>query len=587
MPSPHTSSSTTNVSQSSSLGINALLSGSKWAGGTGTWLTLTYSFPWSQGNAVFSGLDGAKYSTLNEPSAAENFALTTTEQTAARSALQTWSNVVNIKFTEVADTSTNVGDIRFAWTSATDTVGTGGKAWGWAYEPDNAFPSGGDIWISTLGHVTNSSWTAGSYNFSSLLHELGHALGLKHPFEGTPILSASQNSMQYSVMSYTDHPHSLFVKVTRSANGTYSWSSSNVQPDAPMLYDVLAMQYIYGTNITYKTGNDTYTFDPSTPFFRTILDAGGSDTISVFNFSKGSTIDLRQGHFSKITVESNSTAGVNWGSSPPPVATYDGTDNLAIAYGSVIENAIGGSGNDTLIGNAENNTLQGNGGNDTINGGAGNDTLFGGAGIQCVAGDDDTLDGGAGIDTALFSFRRQDYQITKTTIGYTVSEQGIGYAAVCGGSSGGGTDTLTNVERLKFSDFSVALDVSGNAGTTAKILGAVFGKESVTNKEYVGIGLSLLDGGMSYLDLMQLAINAALGAGASNATVVKLLYTNVVGTLPPAGDLAYFTGWLDSGAYTRASFGVLAADTELNTVRINLAGLATSGLEYLPYLPLG
>ncbi len=196
---------------------------------------------------------------------------------------------------------------------------------------------------------------------------------------------------------------------------------------------------------------------------------------------------------------------------------------------------------------------------------AGNDMLNGGAG-------NDTMDGGIGIDVAAFSVARASYVITRA--GATITVQA--------NSGNDDTDTLTNVERLKFSDFSVALDVSGNAGTTAKILGAVFGKAAVANKEYAGIGLQLLDGGMSYLDLMQLAINAALGAGASNEAVVKLLYENVVGTPPPVADLAFYKGLLDSGAHTRASLGVLAADTLLNTTNVNLVGLAASGLDYLP-----
>ncbi len=144
-----------------------------------------------------------------------------------------------------------------------------------------------------------------------------------------------------------------------------------------------------------------------------------------------------------------------------------------------------------------------------------------------------------------------------------------------------GADTLVSVERIRFADANVAIDMSGAAGTTAKILGAVFGKTEVSNNVYVGIGLQLLDGGMSYLDLMQLALNAQLGVGASNAAVVNLLYTNVVGTPPPAGELAFYQGLLDSGAHTQASLGVLAADTALNTTNINLVGLAQTGVEYV------
>jgi len=423
MPSPTSSSSASSVNQTTSLSINALIEGNKWGGATGTGATLTYSFPWSSGSSTFSGHTASEsYSTLNEQNATYHFGLSTTQQAAARSALQSWANVANITLSEVPDTSSNVGDIRFAWTSSPS------NAWGWAYSPDSYWPLGGDVWISTLDTSTaTDSWSTGSYNYSSLIHELGHALGLKHSFEATPILPSTQESKQYTIMSYTDSPHSLFVKVTSDASGA-SLSQFDVVPDTPMLYDVAAIQYLYGANLSYNTGDNVYTFDPATPFFRTIWDAGGTDTISVSNFTKGCTIDLQQGDYSKITIESDSTAGFNW-STPPPKATYDGTDNLAIAYGCVIENAIGGSGNDTLIGNDSNNSLTGGSGNDIIN-------------------------GGAGIDTAVFSGSRAGYVITATSAGFTIT------------STAEGTDTLTNVEYAKFADQTVTLIATPTITTT-------------------------------------------------------------------------------------------------------------------------
>jgi Ca2+-binding RTX toxin-like protein len=403
MPSPTSSSSTSDVSQSPSLSINALISGDKWGGVTGTGATLTYSFPWtSSGTATYSGPGGVgDYSSLNEQEASSHYGLSPTQQAAARSALQSWANAANIVLSEVADTSSNVGDIRLAWTSASNKMSDGKEPWGWASYPNSYYPSGGDVWISTLSSgATDPAWSAGSYNLNSLIHELGHALGLKHPFEGSPVLPSGQDSEQYTVMSYTSHPHSLFVRVTHNANGSISWSSFTVEPDTPMLYDVAAIQYVYGANPSYRTGDDVYTFDPGTPFIRTLCDAGGTDTISVSNFTKGCVIDLQEGHFSKITIESDSTSGINW-QTPPPTPTYDGTDNLAIAYGCVIENAIGGSGNDTLIGNDSNNSLDGGAGNDQLYGGAGNDVFDWDANSRSGA---DTMYGGPGDDQYVVDF---------------------------------------------------------------------------------------------------------------------------------------------------------------------------------------
>jgi len=89
---------------------------------------------------------------------------------------------------------------------------------------------------------------------------------------------------------------------------------------------------------------------------------------------------------------------------------------------------------------------------------------------------------------------------------------------------------------------------------------------------------------MTYESLMQLAIDARLGAGAGHQAVVDLLYTNVVGVPPGEADRAYFVGLLDTGAYTVAGLGVMAADIDLNVTNINLIGLAQQGLEYTPYL---
>jgi hypothetical protein len=205
-------------------------------------------------------------------------------------------------------------------------------------------------------------------------------------------------------------------------------------------------------------------------------------------------------------------------------------------------------------------TLAGTGANDTINALAGNDTVTGGAG-------NDTISGGDGIDTAVYSGVRGGYTIAQTDAGLSVS-------------GADGTDTLTAIERLHFSDTSVALDIAGNAGNVARILGAVFGADQVANKVYAGIGLSFLDGGMSYDALMQLAINFKLGGNAGNhAAVVSLLYGNVIGGTPSPELLAQYVGLLDGGQ-SSGSLGVLAAALPQNEAHVGLAGLAQSGLEF-------
>ncbi len=142
----------------------------------------------------------------------------------------------------------------------------------------------------------------------------------------------------------------------------------------PMVYDILAIQKFYGANMAYRTGDDTYAFDPAAPSFEAIWDAGGTDTFSVAAFSGGCTVDLKPGAYSSLAYN-----------------TVSLSQNIGIAFGCTIENALGGAGGDTLLGSEIANLLDGGAGADTLRGAGGNDTLIGGAG-------QDLLDGGAGRD---------------------------------------------------------------------------------------------------------------------------------------------------------------------------------------------
>ena len=200
---------------------------------------------------------------------------------------------------------------------------------------------------------------------------------------------------------------------------------------------------------------------------------------------------------------------------------------------------------------------------DRLTGDAGNDRLTG-------SGGNDLLNGGPGVDTAVYAGVRS---------GYLVAPQAATVTASAGGE---GRDDLQGIERLAFSDGALALDLSGNAGTVAKFLGAVFGRESVANTAYVGIGLSLIDGGMSADALMAYALEARLGGGYSREAEVRLLYQNLAGVAPSAADVAYWTGTLASGQYTPVSLAVFAAEYELNLQNIGFTGLAQDGLPYTP-----
>ena len=215
-----------------------------------------------------------------------------------------------------------------------------------------------------------------------------------------------------------------------------------------------------------------------------------------------------------------------------------------------------------VIGTNFNDFLMGEEGDDILRGLAGNDTLTGGAG-------NDTLNGGTGIDTALYSGNQSDYTISTIFNSLTVS------------SSNDESDFLTDVERLKFDDINLAFDLDGNAGITAKILGVVFGAESIANRDYVGIGLSLLDDGMTSEELAALAVSAA--GITSYADVVDTLWENLFGTGPSDVQAAPYVSMLRNGSTSVGDLTMLAADLDLNEDNIDLIGIAQTGLEFYPF----
>ena len=151
---------------------------------------------------------------------------------------------------------------------------------------------------------------------------------------------------------------------------------------------------------------------------------------------------------------------------------------------------------------------------------------------------------------------------------------------------GSGQLRMDSMERLSFADSKLALDNSfnGHGGITAMTLGAVFGARAVReHPDYVGIGLGLLDQGMTPLALMQLALDARLGAKASPQAVVDLLYFNVLGAHPSDAESAPYVALLNDGSFTPASLALMASGTSYNIDNIHLmgpGGLQETGLTY-------
>lgn len=189
-----------------------------------------------------------------------------------------------------------------------------------------------------------------------------------------------------------------------------------------------------------------------------------------------------------------------------------------------------------------------------------------------------TIDGGSGIDEVHVPLVRDAVALAQTGAGsWQLTTQ---YSVALSSSTGALalTDVVRNVERLRFADTKLALDLDGHAGKTARLLGAVFGRESVANATYAGIGLSLLDDGMAYSSLADLALQAA-GISGNNALVTRL-WTNVVGAAPSAEQMAPYISMLENGT-SAAALTELAANTDLNAANIGLVGLSQSGLVYV------
>ena len=356
-------------------------------GETRTWAgaTVNYSIPGmapnDEGYGEASGFNAAM--------------MTTYKRNMAREAFELWDDLIAINLTENNATSGAV--ITMAYSSVTEDDGTYARTWTTGPDPDHGI-SKNRIWLNdgwaSLNNDSDIQYS--KRGFSTYIHEIGHTLGLSHPGSynaapGVEITYAAdaeyaQDTRQNTIMSYFGgwENHGGVWEFVNDGETNAKYSST------PMIHDIAAIQAKYGADMTTRTGNTTYGFNSNagrdvfdfnintTPIF-TIWDAGGTDTIDASGFSQDQYISLYDGTLSSI--------GALKG-------------NVGIAFNAVIENAVGGSGADTLLGNAVANNLRGNGGHDLLKGGGGNDTLEGGEGNDQLFGQDqnDTLKGGGGSD---------------------------------------------------------------------------------------------------------------------------------------------------------------------------------------------
>jgi serralysin len=356
----------------------------------GTARTVTFSF--AQLPAYLeSAPDAAEYTAGFTP-------LTSAQKAATRQILAMVSERIMVNFVEVTETtqaSTPTGQIRLVNNTQKDSSG-------YALQPYNSGPVDGDVFLN-VGSI-NDSFEYGAFMYDTILHEITHALGLKHPGdynagqaasnEPGNYLASSEDSELTSLMSYTQQTQGL-------ARVDY----------AP--YDLLALGYLYGLR-SLNTGDNTYSYtDNIGQQLQTLIDNGGTDTLDLRAITTPTTIDLRAGQSSSLGRTS---------------ASGDASQsNLQMAFNTLVENCLGSPQDDTITGNGANNLIDGDAGNDRV--------VFAGNSAQYKLA----------FDLAMQQLRVSDTDKDRD-----------------------GTDTLSRVEALQFSDKLVPV-VSASHGSYADL----------------------------------------------------------------------------------------------------------------------
>jgi hypothetical protein len=180
------------------------------------------------------------------------------------------------------------------------------------------------------------------------------------------------------------------------------------------------------------------------------------------------------------------------------------------------------------------------------------------------------IDGKLGLDIFKISSTLSSYSMARNNENITISLK----------SKPEEIDVLKNIERISGEDKSIAFDIDGNAGITAKILGAFLGKDGIFNTQYVGIGLDLLDGGATYDDVLQMTISTIFGESIDSRALVNHFYKNLLGTDAPEELLQIYGSMIDKGELSTVSLAKQVAEHPINIQNIDLVGLASSGLDY-------
>ena len=406
------------------------------------------------------------------------------------------ASLINVNFQKTTNAAA-LNTLSFANNQQTDSAG-------YAMAPGDAF---GDSDLFFDINASNAKFADGTYGALTLIHEIGHALGLKHPFSAEqagggladpPYLPTADDKTTWTVMSYNDSSAQYYLQYSP--------------------FDIAALQYIYGPNPTVRSGNDTYTVSESSSNF--IWDGAGTDTLDLSGAKQGGSFYLTPGYWGYF------------GNAPASSITSAG--QVTINFGTQLENLAGSNFADKLYGNELDNM---------ITGGAGNDTI----------------DGGQGTDSVKFLDSLTHYKIIRTTSGYQVSDTW--------GTNG--TDALTQIESLQFSDKNINLLVQdkaasmGSAQTTQllELYVALFNR--VPDADGMSYWLDQVKAGQSFNQIAESFYNAGVAysqltgfsSTMSNADFINVIYKNVLGRKngADAGGLSHWEGALLRGEASRPS----------------------------------
>ncbi|MDM7947995.1 MAG: M10 family metallopeptidase C-terminal domain-containing protein [Oceanibaculum nanhaiense] len=415
-----------------------------------------------------------------------------------RTALNQWDRIIDVSFVEVYPSGafySSGADMSF-WISDYTLFDYGTLAM--AGFPDNwsntqllsryglslsDYPTiAGDV---IFNYYAPGQLEPGGLIFYAALHEIGHALGLKHPHD-----NGGSGRPTFTQAGFAEYDSGYFTVMSYDSLGT-TWGYNH--PFTPMVMDIAVAQYLYGANMSTNAGNDTYTLSPTDrDDLGALWDAGGYDVIDGSQMTTGFELNLFEGGYLRygqgnyygialdVTLEevrggsgtdtiagNNASNRITTGHGSDSVWGYDGGDYIS-ASGTIGNKFLhGGNQGDTVVGGNGNDEIRGGKGHDYLSGGPGNDTFYSGLGR-------DTLIGGSGND--IFVLRGYDPNFPGAVLQPTISDfaigqdllaiEGVGSTAILAALSsqqlvngsavlsiGGATITLAGVSGLTTSDF--------------------------------------------------------------------------------------------------------------------------------------